>query len=55
VALVRRLTTEGVGLIDCQVASEHLLRLGAREITRSSFLQCLKGDVHAAGPSPRPD
>ncbi len=45
VALVQRLTTEGVGLIDCQVASEHLLRLGGREIPRSSFLQFLKTGV----------
>jgi len=41
VALVQRLAVEGVGLIDCQVASEHLVRLGAREISRSSFLRFL--------------
>jgi leucyl/phenylalanyl-tRNA--protein transferase len=45
VALMRRLTSEGVGIIDCQVASEHLLRLGAREIPRSSFLQHLKAGL----------
>jgi leucyl/phenylalanyl-tRNA---protein transferase len=42
VALVQRLAVEGVGLIDCQVTSEHLVRLGAREISRSSFLRFLK-------------
>jgi leucyl/phenylalanyl-tRNA--protein transferase len=41
VALVQRLAVEGVGLIDCQVTSEHLVRLGAREISRSSFLRFL--------------
>jgi leucyl/phenylalanyl-tRNA--protein transferase len=40
-ALVQRLAVDGVGLIDCQVTSEHLVRLGAREISRSSFLRFL--------------
>ncbi len=53
VALVQRLTTEGVSLIDCQVASEHLLRLGAREIPRASFLQFLKSGLEEhARPEP---
>jgi leucyl/phenylalanyl-tRNA--protein transferase len=42
VALVRRLEAEGVELIDCQVASEHLSSLGAQEISRSSFLAYLQ-------------
>ena len=41
-ALVERLRQEDVELIDCQVSSEHLLRLGAREIPRSRFLAFLK-------------
>jgi leucyl/phenylalanyl-tRNA--protein transferase len=41
-ALVTRLQAEGVGLIDCQVASEHLKSLGAREISRQRFLELLK-------------
>jgi leucyl/phenylalanyl-tRNA--protein transferase len=41
-ALADRLRAEGVELIDCQVTSEHLLRLGAREISRSSFLKYLR-------------
>ena len=41
-ALVARLRAEGVGLIDCQVASEHLKSLGAREISRQRFLELLK-------------
>lgn len=39
VALVAELKRRGVELIDCQVATEHLLSLGAREIPRSEFLQ----------------
>jgi leucyl/phenylalanyl-tRNA--protein transferase len=42
VALVDRLSNEGVNMIDCQVASEHLIRLGAREIPRARFLKFLK-------------
>jgi leucyl/phenylalanyl-tRNA--protein transferase len=41
-ALVRRLQAEGVNVIDCQVASEHLKSLGAREIPRRRFLELLK-------------
>jgi leucyl/phenylalanyl-tRNA---protein transferase len=42
VALVTRLRAEGVGLLDCQVTSEHLRSLGAREISRRRFLELLK-------------
>jgi leucyl/phenylalanyl-tRNA---protein transferase len=41
-ALVDRVCSDGVELIDCQVSSEHLLSLGAREISRSSFLKYLR-------------
>ena len=41
-ALVGRIQADGVELIDCQVSSEHLLRLGAREISRSRFLTYLR-------------
>jgi leucyl/phenylalanyl-tRNA---protein transferase len=41
-ALVERLRQDGVELIDCQVSSEHLLSLGAREIPRSRFLAFLE-------------
>jgi leucyl/phenylalanyl-tRNA--protein transferase len=41
-ALAERLEAEGMELIDCQVASEHLLRMGAREIPRARFLAYLK-------------
>jgi leucyl/phenylalanyl-tRNA--protein transferase len=44
-ALVARLRLEGVDLIDCQVASEHLVRLGAREIPRAAFLRILKSGL----------
>ncbi len=34
VALARELERQGFGMIDCQVTSGHLLRMGAQEITR---------------------
>ncbi|MDR3620637.1 MAG: leucyl/phenylalanyl-tRNA--protein transferase [Paludisphaera borealis] len=48
VALVERLEADGVGFIDCQVKSEHLLRLGAREIPRDEFLMHLAGGLQDA-------
>jgi leucyl/phenylalanyl-tRNA--protein transferase len=41
VAFVRSvewLSARGVGLVDCQVRTEHLARFGAREIPRAEFL-----------------
>lgn len=37
VGMVAELKTRGVELIDCQVTTEHLLSLGAREIPRREF------------------
>jgi len=37
--LVSRLKEEGFTLIDCQVSSEHLISLGAREISRQEFTE----------------
>ena len=39
--LVGRLKTEGVGMLDCQVTSSHMLSLGAREVSREEFLRRL--------------
>jgi leucyl/phenylalanyl-tRNA--protein transferase len=39
VGLANRLVKAGVGLIDCQVASEHLFSLGAKNIPRAEFLR----------------
>lgn len=36
---VKWLGARGVGLVDCQVRTEHLVSLGAREITRARFLE----------------
>lgn len=48
VHLVRLLSHWGFDLIDCQVATSHLMSLGAREIPRGEFLRLLskssKGD-----------
>jgi leucyl/phenylalanyl-tRNA--protein transferase len=41
-ALLVRLKTEGVGLVDCQIASDHLISLGAREISRREFLSYVR-------------
>lgn len=43
--LVDRLKAEGFEMIDCQVASPHLISLGAREISRTEFLDHLKNKV----------
>lgn len=41
VALAQELDSQGFGMIDCQVTSGHLLRMGAQEITRDLFLDIL--------------
>ena len=41
VALVERLSTWGIPLVDCQVYTEHLASLGAREWPRRDFLAAL--------------
>jgi len=41
VHLVRRLATQGVGMIDCQMNTSHLASFGAREIPRREFLDKL--------------
>ena len=41
VYLIRQISSWGIELIDCQVSSDHLLTLGAIEISRSEFLQGL--------------
>jgi leucyl/phenylalanyl-tRNA--protein transferase len=38
---VDELKKEGVELVDCQVYSDHLASLGARMISRSSFMEFL--------------
>lgn len=45
VHLVKQLTEWKYALIDCQVRTEHLASLGAREISRKDFCQYLKQSV----------
>ena len=45
-ALAQRLQAEGVDLIDCQVRSEHLISLGAREIPRRQVSALLEVGAH---------
>ena len=42
VACVRQLDSWGVGLIDCQVHTEHLERFGAYEVSRLHYLEMLR-------------
>ncbi|MCX8044772.1 MAG: leucyl/phenylalanyl-tRNA--protein transferase [Desulfobacterota bacterium] len=42
VYLVHMLDAWGIRLIDCQVRTEHLVRMGAREIPRTEFLRRLR-------------
>ncbi len=42
ITLVEWLIKKGIQLIDCQVYTDHLASLGAREITRTAFIKYLK-------------
>ncbi|MEK6726371.1 MAG: leucyl/phenylalanyl-tRNA--protein transferase [Deltaproteobacteria bacterium] len=53
VTLVERLKEQGFCLIDCQVRTEHLLSLGAKEILRQRFLEMLR-DALGKYPSSQP-
>jgi leucyl/phenylalanyl-tRNA---protein transferase len=46
VALVARCIGEGIALIDCQMHTQHLATLGAREIPRREFARLLQELVH---------
>jgi leucyl/phenylalanyl-tRNA--protein transferase len=43
VYLVKDLLEKGVEMIDCQVKTDHLVSLGAKDISRKEFLAVLKG------------
>lgn len=45
VALSNHLRKHNFDLIDCQVTTDHLLRMGAREISRNSFLDIITKSV----------
>jgi leucyl/phenylalanyl-tRNA---protein transferase len=49
--LAAQLVRWGVPFIDCQVRSEHLVRMGAVEVPRREFLRRLRPLVAAAGPA----
>ncbi len=49
VNLVKHLQHWRYRLIDCQVSSEHLASLGAREIPRAQFLQELQDNINKPG------
>ena len=47
IRLVKALEHSGFKLIDCQQDTEHLMRLGARNISRDLFLEYLSENVYA--------
>lgn len=47
--LVERLQAWGFALIDCQVSSPHLLRLGAEEVPRAEFMARLQAALRLPG------
>jgi leucyl/phenylalanyl-tRNA--protein transferase len=51
VALVEALQARSIALIDCQIRTEHLVRLGAREIRRTEFLRQVRSLVREPNPS----
>jgi leucyl/phenylalanyl-tRNA---protein transferase len=48
--LVRQLARWGYGMIDCQMSTRHLARLGAREIPRAAFMRRLATLVNYTHP-----
>ena len=44
--LVQQLKEAGYSCIDCQVYTDHLASLGAREISRADFIRLLQGPSH---------
>lgn len=44
---VEWLASRGVGLVDCQVRTEHLVSLGARELPRAAFLARVEAALEA--------
>ena len=45
IKLVEKLSEEGIDLIDCQITSEHLLSLGAEEVSAGDFEQLMISKV----------
>ena len=45
IKLVEKLNEEGIDLIDCQITSEHLLSLGAEEVSAGDFEQLMISKV----------
>ncbi len=52
-ALARHAGELDIALIDCQMRTDHLLRLGAREIPRTNFLRLLQHHINHIEPQPR--
>jgi leucyl/phenylalanyl-tRNA--protein transferase len=52
-ALCQECERRGIEFIDCQITSEHLLSLGAHEVSREFFLTMLRNAVKEPAPSGR--
>lgn len=50
--LARVLEAHGFRLVDCQLPSPHLARMGAREVSRRQFLALLREALEAGEPAP---
>ena len=50
VALCKQLVRWSFGMLDCQVSNPHLMRMGAREISRQEFEQWLADGVSKTSP-----
>ena len=48
--LVQLALNQGIKLIDCQMTTEHLLRFGARELSRQAFQAQLEAHIHDCRP-----
>jgi leucyl/phenylalanyl-tRNA--protein transferase len=46
VHLLDELTKSDYALVDCQVTTDHLLSLGAEEISRTQFLKLIEQHAH---------
>jgi len=51
IALCKQLERWSFAVLDCQVSNPHLLRMGARDVSRQEFEQCLNEGVSKTRPA----
>lgn len=52
VHLVQRLRLDGCQMIDCQITTEHMVKFGAKEVSRQHFLEQLQNFLTQTPPQP---